>query len=330
MSQKIDFVITWVDGNDPDWRKEKDKYKADFFNDNRNIRYRDMELLKYWFRGIEKYAGWVNKIYFVTWGHVPDWLNTEHEKIKIVKHDEFIPKEFLPTFNSCCIELNLHRIKDLSENFVYFNDDMFIIDSTKEEDFFVNGLPKDTAVVSTIVPSGKDFFEHRIVNNMSIINKYFNMHNVIKKNPTNWFNIKYGTEQFRTLLLLFWNNFPSIKYSHLPASLKKSLFVKLWNLESELMKNSCIEKFRNIKSVNLWLLQDWQKVSNNFIPRKSNYGKFFELSDNSDYIIKQIIKQRCKMICLNDGPNIKKYEKVRKDIHEAFEKILSEKCSFEK
>ena len=76
---KIDFVVTWVDGNDEKWQKEKLMYeqlekkeddKFDIWNNNK-IRYRDWDLLRYWFRGIEKNAPWVNKIYFVTYGHIP-------------------------------------------------------------------------------------------------------------------------------------------------------------------------------------------------------------------------------------------------------------------
>ena len=68
---KIDFVVTWVDGSDEKWLKEKNKYKADKNQDASNTRYRDYEIIKYFFRSVEKYAPWVNKIYFITWGHVP-------------------------------------------------------------------------------------------------------------------------------------------------------------------------------------------------------------------------------------------------------------------
>ena len=70
----------------------------------------------------------------------PSWLNVANEKIVVVKHEDFIPKEYLPTFNSHTIELNLHRIKGLSEYFIYFNDDTFILDKLQEKDFFKNGL----------------------------------------------------------------------------------------------------------------------------------------------------------------------------------------------
>ena len=85
MREKIDFVIMWVDGSDPKWLAEKNKYseKKVSIDDGIN-RYRDMNLLKYWFRGVEKYTPWVNKIYFVTWGHLPKWLDTSNPKLVIV------------------------------------------------------------------------------------------------------------------------------------------------------------------------------------------------------------------------------------------------------
>ena len=112
-------------------------------NSNSKNRYRDWKLLKYWFRGVEKYAPWVNKIYFITYGHLPKWLNTENEKLVILKHSDYIPDKYLPTYNSNVIEMNYFRIKELNEKFVNFNDDMFIINDIREEDFFANGLPCD-------------------------------------------------------------------------------------------------------------------------------------------------------------------------------------------
>ena len=88
---QIDFVIPWVDGNDPEWIKEKNAFSNVITenDDVRDIRFRDWETLKYWFRGVEEYAPWVNRIHFVTWGHVPKWLNTEHPKIHIVNHRDY-------------------------------------------------------------------------------------------------------------------------------------------------------------------------------------------------------------------------------------------------
>mgnify|MGYP000949357810 FL=1 len=131
---KIDFVVSWVDGNDPEWIAEKNKFSPGINKTfNTNIRYRDYGLFKYWFRSIEKYAPWVNKIYVVTSGQKPEWLNIHADKIVFVKHSDFIPEEYLPTFNSNAIELNLHRIKGLSENFVLFYDDMYLINDVAKK-----------------------------------------------------------------------------------------------------------------------------------------------------------------------------------------------------
>ena len=84
--EPIDFVITWVDGTDPAWRAEKQHYSPDAVSDDQEVRYRDWELLRYWFRGVEKFAPWVRTIHFVTWGHLPDLLNVENPKLHIVNH----------------------------------------------------------------------------------------------------------------------------------------------------------------------------------------------------------------------------------------------------
>lgn len=191
-NNKIDFVIIWVDGNDPEWRKEKAKYDgSNYKGDGSDIRFRDWDNLQYWFRGIEKYTPWVNKVHFVTWGHLPSWLNTEHPKLNIVNHKDYIPEQYLPTFNSHTIELNLHRIEGLAEQFVYFNDDMFITQPMKPEDFFNKGLPCDTFAMNAIY-FGKDsagFFNGA---DMEVINEHFNKKEALKENFFKWYNVKNG------------------------------------------------------------------------------------------------------------------------------------------
>src|SRR5699024_8602050 len=175
------------------------RYSPDNNNDDRDIRYREWGILKYWFRGVEKFAPWVNKIHFVTWGHTPSWLNVKHPKLNIVKHEDYIPSKYLPTFSSRPIELNLHRIKGLSEQFVFFNDDMFLLKPVKKEDFFKNGLPRDIAAQDVVVHND---FVHSIAefNAIMLINKYFTKQNVLKSNPLKWIRLRYGRHLLRTLL----------------------------------------------------------------------------------------------------------------------------------
>ena len=87
------------------------------------------------------------------------WLNTENPKLTVVNHKDYIPEEYLPTFSSHPIELNLHRIKGLSEQFVYFNDDTFIINAMQPEDFFKKGLPyRILYILKKDAPSGTPSF----------------------------------------------------------------------------------------------------------------------------------------------------------------------------
>ena len=113
----IDIVIPWVDGNDKKWQNERNRYlqeetgiKAEAIE----ARYRDWDNVQYIFRGIEKFMPWVRMVHFVTWGHIPKWMNRDHPKLHVVTHDEFMPSEYLPTFNSNSIEVNIFRIPGLS------------------------------------------------------------------------------------------------------------------------------------------------------------------------------------------------------------------------
>lgn len=65
---KIDFVLPWVDGSDSAWIKQRNEYLGIKNDQTQDSRFRDWENLQYWFRGVEKFAPWVNHIYFVTWG----------------------------------------------------------------------------------------------------------------------------------------------------------------------------------------------------------------------------------------------------------------------
>ena len=101
MAEKIDFIVLWVDGADPEWQKERAAFCPDAVNNGSDVnRFRDWDLMRYWFRGVEHFAPWVNRVFFVTNGQVPQWLNTAHPKLRLVKHEDYIPSQFLPTFNS--------------------------------------------------------------------------------------------------------------------------------------------------------------------------------------------------------------------------------------
>ena len=198
---EMDFVIAWVDGNDPAWQKEKRKTEhvpeVTAEADDRNERYRDWDNLQYWFRGVEQFAPWVRKIHFVTWGHFPKWLNTEHPKLHIVKHEDFIPSEFLPTFNSHTIEWNFHRILGLSERFVYFNDDMFLLNQIHPENFFIGEKPVDMlALQPDVANTDNEVMPYIYLNNAMLLAKYFKKYENMKAQPGAYFHVGYPPKYF--------------------------------------------------------------------------------------------------------------------------------------
>lgn len=334
MQEKIDFVILWVDGSDPKWLKEKNKYSENKIDIDDTInRYRDMNILKYWFRAVENYTPWVNKIHFITWGHLPDFLNVNHPKLNIINHKDFIPKEYLPTFNSNVIEFNIHRIKELSERFVLFNDDLFILNPLSKEYFFKDGLPCDSWRENCFKTEDAidNFFDHIILNNLFVINKNFNKKEVIKKNFKKIFNVKYGKRNIRNLMLQRWNYFCGFQTNHTANPFLKSSFKKLWDMEYNILNKTCLSKFRTVFNINQWVITDLQLVEGNFSVKKVNdFGKYYSLSNNNDELYNYIRSPKSSIVCINDTNKDIDFDKVTKELNNIFEEKLPNKSSFEK
>lgn len=333
MIDKIDFVITWVDGNDPEWQKERNHY-AVLDNrevDNNSARYRDWDTLRYWFRGVEKFAPWVNNIFFVTCGHLPEWLNVNHPKLKIVKHSDYIPKEYLPTFNSNVIEFYFHKIPELSERFVYFNDDMFLIDTVKPNRFFMKGLPCDMGEVG--LKPDTDIFGCSVFMATDLINKYFSPKDVIRKDFTKWCSLEYPlVKSLRNYILMSkMDLFPRFVDGHLPQAHLKKIFSEVWECcEKDLVRTSQ-NRFRSYGDVAFWLIRYWQLSSGNFTPYNIfRDGHPYMIGDNNILNITDCIrKQKQKLICINDTETISGFNLCKRKIHEAFDEILPEICSYE-
>ena len=325
--EPIDFVVTWVDGTDPQWLRQRKQFLPD--GEKQCNRWRDWELMRYWFRSVEAYAPWVNKIWFVTWGHYPPWLNLAHPKLQVVCHQAYIPKSCLPTFNSNVIELHLHRIQQLSEQFVLFNDDMFLLRPVKPTDFFQKGMPCDTVRMGPVQAlSGEDIFPHGVLNNCGVLNKHFSKREVLCRHWRKFFSCKYGSGLIRNLLLSPFRYFSGFYDLHLPTSHLKSTFREIWDLEPELMHRSASQRFRSREDVTHWLMKWWRFCQGRFIPRSIGWGRCFELG-NDPNVSEVIRSRRYKAVCLNDSDPDLDFPRIQKDLTEAFEKILPRKSGFE-
>uniref|UniRef100_A0A6B2KXE3 EF-hand domain-containing protein n=1 Tax=Arcella intermedia TaxID=1963864 RepID=A0A6B2KXE3_9EUKA len=161
-AEPIDIVYTWVNGSDPRQIEALAKVKDELDLEHENTtglrrcnstqnpaednclkddasanRYIDNEELRYSLRSVEKFAPWVRRIYIVTNGQIPSWLNLDLPKLKIITHSQiYANKSHLPVFSSPSIETQLHNIPGLSRRWIYLNDDVMFGSPIWPSDFY--------------------------------------------------------------------------------------------------------------------------------------------------------------------------------------------------
>lgn len=329
---KIDFVVIWVDGGDPVWQAKKAEYSKAVDTSNNSMNsvkaYRDWGTFKYWFRGVEKFAPWVNKVYLVTDQQKPSWLNISSEKLVLVDHSDILRKDYLPVFSANPIESNIHRIPGLSEHFVFFNDDVYLTAPVEPTDFFSeDGLPKYNTALSPIIPEryGTGHFQ---VNDMEIVTSYFSRDEILKNGK--FLSFKQGLKNIVKTLLYrnskficgFWEN-------HLTHPLLKSTMEVVWEKETAILEKTSASRFRNPADTNVWLFKYWQIASGKYEVADPKLGDLFSLDNAGPDFWKLLNSGKYKIMCINDGFNVQDEEQVMTDFIKAMEELFPEKSSFE-
>ena len=340
--EKIDFVLPWLNDEDPHWRIEKKRWEemtlgqsSSAEDANGFFRYRsDTEMLRYWFRSIETFAPWVNRIHFVTCGQKPVWLNENHHKLNIVNHVDFIPNDYLPTFNANTIEMHFHRIPNLSDRFVYFNDDTFLLRPVEASFYFKGGMPVLINNLRYPDDIGYNNWSRLVFNDYCIVNRSFNVGKSIWENRKKWFNVSLlGYKRARRNLICFLANrtLPVGKFGHLANPHLKSSFEEIWERWPDVLDTTCSHKFRADDQVNQWLAVAWNLAKGCFSPSHENdRGKHWNISTNNiDEINDCIRHQLYPQICVNDSQHNSEPERCSKVIVEAFDSILPQKSEFE-
>lgn len=331
MAEDIDIVVTWVDMEDPAWKQEFNKYSGRGENEKNGVseaRFRDYGFLRYWFRGIEKFAPWVRKIHFVTSGQRPEWLDTSNPKLNLVDHKDFIPQEFLPTFNSVVIERYMHLIPGLSDKFIYFNDDFYIIRPVSPERFFKNGLPCDFAAFQ-YNPSWSQWYK-TLKNGIRIINRHFDKKEVTKKFHDKWYNPVYGSKARMNYLLKPFGKFITLRTHHNAQPYLKETFREVWTAAGKELTETSANRFRAVTDYSPELFRTWQICRGNFEPYNTYKDtKMFPLMVKPRQAVRAIYDQSYSLICLNDNVHIRNYEQLMDNLRKAFEHILADKSSFE-
>jgi hypothetical protein len=335
--EKIDFVVTWVDSSDPEWIKSYNHYRPEKPIED-SARFRDWDIFRYWFRAVERYAPWVNKVFLVTNGKYPDWINPDCEKLVLVNHSDYIPEKYLPTFNSNTIELNFGRIKELSEHFVLFNDDMILNAPIGPDYYFRDGLPCDynfESPYSNRLYTKENKYGIGVTNycNVAVLNSHFNRKNVVRQAWRKWYGRHlWGKPLLLSLLMLGREQFENFNLFHIEQPMLKSVFQEIWEKEPDLLDRSC-SQFRLDTNLNQYFIRYWQFALNKFYPSKRK-GLYYHIY-NKDILTdlqKVLLEERTNSVCINDTPycHEKDFPTVSKTIRECFEKKFPNKSIYEK
>ena len=270
--EKIDAVITWVDGSEPNYKLKLEENLKNKKIINRQ--YLQANEINFCVASIIKFAPFIRKIFIVTDKQKPKFSRIRHmvslEKIEIIDHEEIFRDNLdcMPSFNIRSIDALLFKIKNLSDKFIYFNDDMFLIKETTKEDWF-----KDNKAVLT--GSWAKTYNKQLIKNISHkIKNLLNIRpsfNAAQSKAANiaGFHNKYfksfhcGRPQIKSVIKDFYDKNPErltnqIRYKfrdgrqYIPYSLCWHLLIKE-NLYIESSTNKLVEinKSRNLSAIKL-------------------------------------------------------------------------------
>ena len=288
----IDIVIPWVNPNDNEWQKDYNYWKEKETGEKNPCRFRDLETFNYWFRAIEKNCPWYRYIFLIlaSPSQIPSWLNVNHPRLKIVYHKDFIPLKELPTFNSSVINCYVPFIKELSDKYILFNDDMFAVKPLKHEMFF-----KENYVVGTytndINNNSKDYWNNNLRNGYAIFRKFSGC------------NICYRPD-----------------HGVMPCNKNVNLFAwnKVGNDISKALENS---KFRTAKNVTDWRFWGFHYLVHNVIDGKSltqYYNRIDKFNSNKE------------IFCFNDNESLKDFNSFKTAVINFLKNKFPNKSEFEK
>lgn len=319
MNDKIDIIVPWLNGNDIHWQNEYSNYlKTQKKGDKGIIRTREWDMFPFFLRSIAKNCKWVNNIFICVSdeNQIPEWLNTDHKKIKIIYHKDILKPEMLPTFNGLCIESYMVLHKDLSENFVLCNDDFLFVNETKDTDYF-----RDNKCVKFKEPLNK---------------KSNGLWGYFKHIPDVWQNLMKNTVNFKEKITGSQTYYPMY---HVPEAYHKSDFINFFKkygkiFDKEYSKFS--SKIRQDTNLIASSIVKWIQLDNNDFISDEHFVKdnlCIDLTDNMNwkYLMQCCLKY--KTICINDQvrmANQQQYLQIKSNLLKILSAIFPDKCEFEK
>ena len=263
VKHKVDYVLTYVNDKDKNWQIT---YKNTFNNLNyRKVRFEDYNCLEELINGINKYAAFIDNIYIVVQNTSEVSEDVRHiDNVKIIEHKEIVPQKYLPMFNSCSIEMFIGNIPNLSEYFIYGNDDMFFTNFVDETDFFIHG--KIISKLNDITSSDSSMYFDVVKNSFKIFFKEF---------AYTYFKDKNFSKSYKKLV-------------HTPHPIRKSACYHINNLYSNEIEKS-LTLLRSNKNLNQYIYTFYEYFYDNIIDSNQFIYKYFGKDDDLKISNEQII-----------------------------------------
>ena len=228
---------------------------------------------------------------------IPEWV--DESNLNVVLHEDFVPEEYLPTFNCNTLEMNLHRIKGLDEQYLYFNDDLFPVRDCKPGDFYRDGK---SLIGFTKHYWGTGMFKQICRNSDALARKALGM-------P--------ASRSF-------------IRPQHICAPMLKSECEKMCSVVAEDIAAS-YTRTREGRNYNQYMFTDYLFYQGKALSEKISSKHLSVAVSSASRIRKAIEAPSRNLICINDVRlSEKRYEKLRNTVIDAFEKKFPQKSIFEK
>ena len=241
---QLDAVIPWVNGNDTKWQEKLNQHlavKIDFSKKKESVRFNSIGEINIAIKSIIKYAPFFKNIYLVTDDQIPDAFESlkalgkaSGVNLEIIDHKILFRgyEAFLPCFNSTSIISLLHRIPNLSEHYVLFNDDFFILKNATVEDFFIDGLPVLRGV-------WEKYYEDLKLK--ALYYRFFSSEKDKKRREKGTLrkSMQIGAKLANDGKKRF------LKRLHTPVSMRKSILIDFFSDKNELLKDNIAYKFRD-------------------------------------------------------------------------------------
>jgi len=288
----IDYVVPMVFHDDLLWQADFKMVNHLYDEGNRFefVRFRSWNTERLLIKCVKRFMPFVRNIYVLLAreSQKQEWM--DEEGVNVVYHRDFIPDRFLPTFNSCAIEMFLYRIPGISERFVYGNDDMFPVSELKEEDFFCGEIPCQHYAIKDM-PAAPNIFHLSCRSGMNFVGREFD-----KTYLNSWLHGGHGL-----------------------TPMVKSTWEYLWKIGKDRIEAS-ITPFRSEVNFNQWICPWWHHLSGNYIDQQpiSTYVGVGRTVDE----VKNALLNSNGVVCVNDNECENDYMKYGRAVIETLEQKL--------